>query len=66
MNSEKSSCTINCGTPFVSLLAVAFIILKLTGFIDWGWIWVLAPIWITGIITVVALAILLIAYVYSD
>ena len=31
---------------FVSLLAVAFIVLKLCGVIDWAWIWVLAPIWI--------------------
>ena len=31
---------------FVSLLAVAFIVLKLCGVIDWAWIWVLAPVWI--------------------
>ena len=29
-----------------SLLAVAFIVLKLCNVIDWSWWWVLAPIWI--------------------
>jgi hypothetical protein len=24
-----------------------FIVLKLTGFIDWSWWWVLSPIWIS-------------------
>ena len=34
------------GTGFCSLLALAFIVLKLCGVIDWSWIWILAPIWI--------------------
>lgn len=34
------------GTGLVTLLAVLFIALKLTGYIDWSWLWVLAPIWI--------------------
>ena len=29
-----------------SLLTVLFVTLKLTGVIDWSWIWVLAPIWV--------------------
>lgn len=33
------------GGIFMSLLAILFIGLKLTGFIDWSWWWVLAPIW---------------------
>jgi hypothetical protein len=31
---------------FSGLLALLFIGLKLTGFIDWSWVWVLSPIWI--------------------
>lgn len=27
------------------LLAVAFMVLKLTGAIDWRWIWITAPLW---------------------
>lgn len=35
------------GIGFVGLLTIVFITLKLTGFIDWSWWWVLSPIWIT-------------------
>ena len=28
-----------------SLLGIAFIVLKLTNYIDWSWWWVLAPFW---------------------
>ena len=35
----------NGGSFFLSLLAVLFIGLKLTGFISWSWWWVLAPLW---------------------
>ena len=34
------------GIGFCGLLAVLFIALKLTGYIHWSWLWVLAPIWI--------------------
>lgn len=33
------------GVGFLGLLAILFIGLKLTGFIDWSWWWVLSPIW---------------------
>jgi len=35
------------GVGFVGLLTVAFIVLKLTGYISWSWLWVLAPLWIS-------------------
>lgn len=31
--------------PIASLLGIAFVILKLTGYIAWSWWWVLAPFW---------------------
>ena len=34
------------GMTFGDLLLAAFIVLKLTGVIDWSWWWVLAPLWI--------------------
>lgn len=34
------------GISFTSLLAVAFIVLKLIGYIDWSWWWVLSPLWL--------------------
>lgn len=45
MNNERNNTTAG-GIGFCGLLAVAFIILKLTGVINWSWLWVLAPIWI--------------------
>jgi hypothetical protein len=44
---------------FSSLLAVAFIVLKLTKVINWSWIWVLCPLWIGWVI---AIAVLLMAW----
>jgi hypothetical protein len=32
------------GIGFVGLLQLIFITLKLTGFIDWSWFWVLSPL----------------------
>ena len=29
-----------------TILAIIFMVLKLTGNIDWDWIWIFAPIWI--------------------
>ena len=31
--------------PFLWILALIFITLKLTGYIAWSWWWVLAPLW---------------------
>lgn len=33
------------GEIFLILLQALFIILKLTGYINWSWWWVLAPAW---------------------
>jgi len=33
------------GIGFCGLLGIVFITLKLTGFINWSWWWVLAPLW---------------------
>jgi phosphoglycerol transferase MdoB-like AlkP superfamily enzyme len=35
----------NGGIGVLGLLGVAFVVLKLTGFIDWSWWWVTAPFW---------------------
>ena len=31
--------------PFLSILQLIFITLKLIGYIDWSWWWVLSPTW---------------------
>ena len=40
------------GIGLDTILFVVFLILKLTGYIDWSWWWVLAPFWIEAIIFV--------------
>lgn len=47
--------TVVRGPGFVSLLTLLFIALKLTGVIAWPWIWVLAPLWGTFVLTVILL-----------
>jgi MFS superfamily sulfate permease-like transporter len=53
-NSSSSS---SSGIGFAGLLTVAFIVLKLTGFINWSWWWVLSPVWISAIIALVVIVI---------
>ena len=36
------------GIGFSGMLAIAFIVLKLCHVIDWSWVWVLSPLWISG------------------
>ena len=54
MESKKSS----NGIGFCSILTIVFIVLKLTGVIDWKWVWVIAPTWIPLAIVIVCLVIL--------
>ena len=49
--SEKSSSS--GGIGFFGLLGILFIALKLTGYIDWSWWWVTAPLW-GGLVMILA------------
>lgn len=46
---------------FLSLLTILFIGLKLTGYIEWSWVWVLAPMWI-GFAALIVIVILIAAF----
>ena len=50
---------------FCSILTLIFIVLKLTHYIDWSWLWVLSPLWIPIAIILVILVIGCIAAVLS-
>ena len=41
------------GIGFCGMLAIVFIALKLTGFIDWPWLLVLSPIWGVWLLVIV-------------
>lgn len=56
--------TTSGGVGFIGLLTILFVGLKLTGFINWSWRWVLSPILISSILVVAVIAaIILIALI---
>ena len=61
MTNKKSGCSVSL--PMITLILV---ILKLTGVIDWSWVWVTSPIWIpialVFFILAVALGVVLILF----
>lgn len=44
----------NTGT-LVGLTFIVFLVLKLTGVIDWSWWWVTSPLWLAALATVAGL-----------
>lgn len=44
---------------FISLLQIVFIVLKILGVINWSWLWVLSPFWIS-LIVILAIFIILV------
>jgi uncharacterized protein (DUF983 family) len=49
---EKQNYT-NNGFGLSGLLTVLFVGLKLTGNINWSWWWVLSPIWISVVLSII-------------
>lgn len=51
---------------FLPLLTILFIALKLTGYIDWSWWWILSPLWIPyGLAAVIVLSVMFIRFIKS-
>jgi hypothetical protein len=50
--SNSSNATVNLGGGG-TLLAIVFFVAKITGYIDWSYWWVFAPIWIPLLIALV-------------
>lgn len=46
------------GIGFGTVLFLVFLVLKLTGNIDWSWWWVTSPLWIPLALGVVAMGII--------
>lgn len=57
MATNNTSSSSSGGIGFCGLLTILFIGLKLTGYIDWSWWWVLSPLWIGFAIVAVILAV---------
>lgn len=52
-NSNFNNGNLQVTFPCISLLGIAFIILKLCKVIAWSWLWVLSPFWIPLCISIV-------------
>lgn len=66
MSSSSSSSSSSGGIGFVGALQILFIALKLTNHINWSWLWVLSPTWISLSIGIVILAIVFGILVLSE
>lgn len=54
------------GIGLLGVLTIVFVVLKLTGNIDWSWWWVLSPLWIPiALILLIFLIVLLVICVAS-
>lgn len=53
------------GIGFAGLLTITFIVLKLCNVIDWSWVWVLSPIWISLALLIVITLIVAIIMLYK-
>jgi hypothetical protein len=63
INSDNGAVNMG-GNGFAGLLTIVFIVLKLTGVINWSWWWILSPLWIGFIIS--AIVITIFAIVWHD
>lgn len=64
---DTKKVTVNFG-GIGTILAIIFMVLKLTGNLDWSWVWVFAPIWIpialaVGILVIYLIFILIVALI---
>ena len=62
--SSNSSSNAGGGIGFAGLLTIVFIVLKLLDKIDWDWVWVLSPLWISVALAVLFLIIFGIVYMF--
>ena len=61
---------VNFNVNLTGILFIVFLVLKLTGVIEWSWWWVTAPLWcgvaLWIVILVLVLLILLITWIISE
>lgn len=57
---KNDNIVIKGGASFTEILQIVFIILKLCHVVEWSWIWVLAPTWISLVIAIIVIIIAII------
>lgn len=58
MNDKNTGSSGGRGLGFPTVLTIVFIVLKLCGVIDWSWVWVLAPMWISFVLWILIIAVI--------
>lgn len=56
----SANATAKSGGSGLMLLTIAFFVAKVTGYIDWPWIWVFSPLWIPAALVMVFFVIALV------
>lgn len=49
------------GMGFVSTLTLIFVVLRISGLVDWPWVWVFSPVWISLLALGLAFGVILLA-----
>ena len=62
MSKENQTTLFN--SSILTILFVVFLVLKLTGNIDWSWWWVTSPLWIPIAIVIGLVGVLVIASIF--
>ena len=57
---NKNSGGSGSGIGFFGLLTILFVGLKLIGYIDWSWLWVLSPMWLSSVIGLIIIGVVVI------
>ena len=55
---DTKTIKIDGGIGLFGMLTILFIALKLTGYIEWSWWWVLAPLWMPIVIALLILGVI--------
>ena len=55
---KKTECI---GISFIDALALIFITLKLCGVVDWSWVIVFSPIWISACLVAIVAAVIILS-----
>lgn len=48
------------GIGFFGLLTILFVGLKLMGYIDWSWLWILSPMWLSSVIGLIIIGVVVV------
>lgn len=63
---QETTKTVYAGPSAAMLLGVLFVGLKLTGHIDWSWLWVTAPFWVPFLLALVLFVVVFLFLVIKE